>query len=255
MPADGGREEVRAIAPAPPPVCHDACSQPSHSIAPHRLPRQNRRGSKEPVAANARSDGALRWRGMERSTPNPSRNQRKSVTHPSGSFCYLCCRFVLLAVHSLAYWRGSRDGAALAAAASRGRDVPVWVTASPEYRGCLRVVVLRRRACRRSCTPSGASRCLFAAITSIAPHRLPRQNRRGSKEPVASDARSDRPLRWLEHRAQHPSRAEPAERCHPSIRFILLPMLPVCAARCSLPCLLAGESGRRGPCDGCEQGP
>ncbi len=64
--------------------------------------------------------------------PHPVPNQRKGVTHPSGSFCYLCCRFVLLAVHSLAYWRGSRDGAALAMAASRGRDVPVGVIASSE---------------------------------------------------------------------------------------------------------------------------
>ena len=39
MLAAGGCEEVRAAAPAPPPVRHDACSKPSHSIAPHRLPR------------------------------------------------------------------------------------------------------------------------------------------------------------------------------------------------------------------------
>ena len=109
--------------------------------------------------------------------------------------------------------------------------------------------------CHCSCTPSGVSRCLLAAITSIAPHRLPRQNRRGSKELVASDARSDRPLRWSEHRAQHPHQvAEPAEKCHPSFRSILLPMLPVRTGRCSLLRVCAGESGRRGPCDGCEQG-
>jgi hypothetical protein len=43
MLAGGGFRGERAIAPAPPPVRHDACSKPSHSIAPHRLPRADAR--------------------------------------------------------------------------------------------------------------------------------------------------------------------------------------------------------------------
>ena len=59
MPASGGCEEVRAVAPAPPPVRHDACSKPSHSIAPHPLPRADA-GEQEEIAKSTASERALR---------------------------------------------------------------------------------------------------------------------------------------------------------------------------------------------------
>ena len=168
MPAGGGCEEVRAIAPAPPPVRHDACSQPSQASRLTGSPARIGEGAKNAGYASERP----KMPGRMAQRPIAGRNVTPHDIRRDG--------FDPRDFTPSPIRRGSRDGAAPAMAASRGRDVPVGVTASSECRGCLRVVVAKK------CVPSllHPLRCVTMLARSHRKHRAspaPPRGREGAR--------------------------------------------------------------------------